>query len=151
MRALRIRSPQDVAGGLVLVVLAAIAAWQAADLDMGRTSRMGPGYFPTVLSGLIALFGAGIALRGLRVRGDGIAPFRWRRLLPVLLAITLFGLLIRPAGLVLASVVLLLVASVAAPDFRWRGTLIFGAGLILFAVILFPILLGLPLSIWPRF
>lgn len=151
MRTLRIRSPQDVAGGLLLVALALIAGWQALDLDLGRTSRMGPGYFPMLLSGLIGLFGAGIALRGLRLDGGDIAPFRWRRLLPVLLAITLFGLLIRPLGLVLASVALLLVASVAAPDFRWRGTLAFGAGLVVFAVLLFPVLLGLPLSIWPRF
>lgn len=148
---MRVRSPQDVAGGLVLIVLAAIAWQEAADLPFGRSARMGPGYFPTVLAGIIALFGAVVALDGMRRDGPALQRWSLRRIVPVIAGIVWFALTIRSLGLVAAGTGLVLISSVAAPDFHWRGTLIFGAAVVTFAAVLFPIVLGLPLPIWPRF
>ncbi len=147
---MRVRSPQDVAGGLALIVLAAIAYSQAMELPYGRAARMGPGYFPTLLSGLIALFGAIIAFGGLRADGPRLQRWSFRRILPVMAGIIWFALTIRGLGLVAAGAGLFLIASLAAPDFHWRGTVIFGSCVVAFAAVLFPILLGLPLPIWPR-
>lgn len=147
---MRVRSPQDVAGGAALIVLAAIALHQAQELPVGRAARMGPGYFPTMLAIIIAGFGALIAFGGLRADGPRLQRWSPRRIIPVMAGIVWFALTIRTLGLVAAGAGLFLISSLAAPDFHWRGSLIFGAAVVAFAAVLFPILLGLPLPIWPR-
>lgn len=147
---MRVRSPQDVVGGLALVVLAAVAWDQAADLAYGRAAKMGPGYFPTMLSAMIAAFGVIIAGFGLRQDGPPLQSWALRRIVPVMVGIVWFALTVRSLGLVVAGSGLVLISSVAAPDFHWRGTLIFGSVVVAFAAVLFPVLLGLPLPIWPR-
>lgn len=148
---MRGRSAQDLVGGLALVALSVLAFSQISDLDMGRAARMGPGYFPTLLAGGVGLFGLVIAGRGLIVAGPGLDSWGWRHLLPVIVAIIFFSFAIRPLGMVVAGAGIVLIGSFAAPDLRWRETLLFGAGLVLFTVLLFKVALNLPLAIWPRF
>ena len=82
----------DLAAGLVFIAIAAAFAWAALDVRMGTLLRMGPGYFPLVLSVLLAALGALMLLRGARRPaapagpGQGQGPsFRvaWRPLLLV--------------------------------------------------------------------
>ncbi len=40
------------------------------DYELGRASRMGPGYMPMLVFGLIALFGVGMIVTGLRSGPD---------------------------------------------------------------------------------
>lgn len=147
----RVRSPQDVVGGLALVVVAVVAWTQLGELRMGTAMRMGPGYFPTILAGLVGLFGLFIAGRALVLDGPRLDPWGWRHIIPVIGAIAIFAFAIRPLGLVLSGAAIVLVSSFAAPDLRWRETLLFGAALVLFTVLLFKVALGLPFAVWPRF
>ena len=48
----------DLAAGLLLMAIAAFFGWQTLDLEIGTSLRMGPGYFPMVLSGLLFVLGA---------------------------------------------------------------------------------------------
>src|SRR5262245_31819525 len=48
-----VRSPQDLAGGLFLLLLAVIAYLGALDLDLGRLAAIGPGMLPKVMAGMI--------------------------------------------------------------------------------------------------
>lgn len=146
----RVRSPQDVVGGLALAVVAAVAWSQMGELKMGTAMRMGPGYFPTVLSWLVGLFGLFIAARGVVHAGPPLDRWGWRHIIPVIGAIVLFAFAIRPLGLVLSGAGIVLVASFAAPDLRWRETILFGGALVLFTVLLFKVALGLPFAVWPR-
>jgi uncharacterized membrane protein SirB2 len=147
----RIRSPQNFAGGLALVALAILAFWAGADLEFGRSSRMGPGYMPKVLAGLIGA--SGLIIMATSAFVDGPALTRWSggRLLLVLGAIVLFAFAIRPLGLVATGIALVVVATLAAPDARWLETGIFAVALVAFTSFLFPVALGLPLPIWPSF
>lgn len=148
---MRVRSPQDLIGGLALLLLAVAAFSQLGDIRMGTASRMGPGYFPIILAGLVGLLGIGIAARGVTADGPGLESWGWRHILPVVAGITFFAFAIRPLGLVVAGGGLVLIGSFAAPDLRWKETLIFGASLVLFTVLLFKVALGLPFAVWPRF
>ena len=57
-----VRSPKDFGAGLVYVVFGVAAVWIGRDYPFGTGARMGPGYFPSVLGGLLVLFGlAGLA------------------------------------------------------------------------------------------
>ena len=59
------QKPRDVAGLIIMIIGAGFLVCSRA-LDIGTASRIGPGYFPTILSILIILLGlviAGLALR----------------------------------------------------------------------------------------
>lgn len=147
---MRVRSPQDLVGGIALIALAALAFSQIGDLRIGTASRMGPGYFPTVLAGLTGLVGLALAVRSLVLDGHGLESLNLRHGLPLLGAILVFGLAIRPLGLVLASALLFLVSAFASPELKWRETLVASVVLIGLAVLLFVVLLDLPFPVWPR-
>ncbi|MFV3129753.1 tripartite tricarboxylate transporter TctB family protein [Niveispirillum sp. KHB5.9] len=147
---MRVRSPQDLVGGIALILLSILAFSQIGELKFGTASRMGPGYFPTVLSALTGLMGLVIAGRSLALDGPDRERLHWRQALPILGAILAFGLAIRPLGLVIASALLFGIAALGSPDTKWRELLVVSAALILFAVGLFVLALGLPFPLWPR-
>ena len=60
---------------------------------------MGPGYFPTVLGSILALFGVVSIGRSFIRPGEAIAALAWRPLVLVLGAAVLFGLLLDRLGL----------------------------------------------------
>lgn len=114
---------------------------------MGTAGRMGPAYFPTILGSLLALIGAvGIARSFVR-QGEAVGKFYVKELVLVLVAVLLFGLLMRGAGLVPAVLVLVLMAAYASPKFELIPTLLLAAGLAGFSVLVFVKLLGLPMPI----
>uniref|UniRef100_UPI002FDE9823 tripartite tricarboxylate transporter TctB family protein n=1 Tax=Pelomicrobium sp. TaxID=2815319 RepID=UPI002FDE9823 len=59
----------------------------------------------------------------------------------------LFGALVRGAGLVPATAVLVLVSAYASVYFRWFPSLALAAGLTLFCALVFVYALGLPLPL----
>jgi putative tricarboxylic transport membrane protein len=147
---LRVRSLQDLVGGVLLVALGVLGWLLIRRLPMGTALRMGPAYVPTVVSWLVAAVGVILAARSLLVEGPRLEAERMRPLGVVLGSFVLFGLLIEGAGLVLASLALVLVAGFAAPEPRWKEGIVVGAVLTAFAVILFHVLLRLPMPVWPR-
>jgi putative tricarboxylic transport membrane protein len=54
---IRIRSPQDLAAGLLFMGLAAFALWIARDYPVGTAVRMSSGYFPLLLCLLLMAIG----------------------------------------------------------------------------------------------
>jgi hypothetical protein len=77
---------------------------------MGTAGRMGPAYFPTILGGLLAVIGAISVGRSMFRSGDPIERIAIKNLLIILLAVVLFGLLVRGAGLAIAVIVLVIVS-----------------------------------------
>jgi putative tricarboxylic transport membrane protein len=77
-----------------------------------------------------------------------IAP---RGPLMITAATIVFGVTVRPLGMVIASFISLVVSAYATDEIRWIETLICAAVLTAFCSILFPYGLNLPLQLWPRF
>ena len=63
---LEIRNNRDFWAGVMLIVTGAAAVIIARDYAFGTSLRMGPGYFPSVLGGLLVLFGLYLVASGLR-------------------------------------------------------------------------------------
>lgn len=145
----RVNSPKNLLGGLLLLALAALAFWQTQELEIGRAMRMGPGYFPRILTVLIAACGLGLVAMSAFAKGPALEPWSFGRLAIVLGAIVAFAIALRPLGLVLSGAMIIAIASAAAPDMRWKETAVFGVALIVFAVLLFSYALNLPLPLWP--
>jgi hypothetical protein len=137
-------SNKDVQTGLLFTLLGAIAFYISLDYRFGTTIRMGPGYFPKVLSLLLIGFGAAIAIRGLRRGSDISGPWSWRPLGLLSVAMVLFGLTIERLGLLPALALLFVTSAYAGREFRLREVLVLTATMSLFAVVVFIWGLGLP-------
>ena len=92
---------------------------------------------PRVLSiGLIA-FALWIAFRAFTIAGPPIEAMKLRPLALVLGAIVLFGLLIRPVGLLPTTFITVLLCGFATADVRWKEAFILAALLAIFVVAVF--------------
>lgn len=147
---MRIASTKDFLAGLLFAAFGAtFAAVAATSYAQGTPARMGAGFFPLLLGLLLAGAGLAVMVRSVIVAGDGLPRVRLRPLLSLLAAMVLFALLLRPLGLLVSAAVLVLVGSLSSPEFRPRDALLLAAGLSVGAVLLFVLLLGLPLPVWP--
>jgi hypothetical protein len=146
---MRIRAPKDFWSGVMFCGFAAVAILAARGYSLGTAGKMGPGYFPLLLGGLLAALGAGLIGRSLALSGEPVARFHVLPLTIIAAAICLFGVLIEPLGLVVSLVVLTLMSASAGAQFRLLETLALTALLIVFSVGVFVYALGLPLNIWP--
>jgi hypothetical protein len=140
---------QDIFAGLVFVSFGLLTVYLSRDYPMGTPTRMGPGYFPTVLGGVLAVLGSIIAVRSLWRGGERIPPVRLRPLALIIWAVIGFALLVKPLGLILAAFVLVFFSCLGGWQFRAREVIVLSAVLILISVILFVFGLGLQFTLWP--
>jgi hypothetical protein len=139
-----IRNNRDFWAGVMLIVTGGVAVLMARDYQFGTATRMGPGYFPSVLGGALVLFGIYLLAQGLRTNEkiDGGWPLRPLIILP--LSLVLFGLLMEYTGFVPALLVLIVGSAAAGSEFKLVEVLLLAAGVTAFAVALFIYGLGLP-------
>ena len=147
---MRIRSPSDFWCGLLFITAGIAIAILAQNYRLGTAARMGPGYFPTLLGILLALLGASLSVPAFVVDGERLQRFHVRPLLFVLLSIATFGLVLAYFGFAAAIVALVMVAGFADPDLRPLQTAGVAAFLVVFSILIFVVLLGLPIQLWPN-
>src|SRR5579862_1529847 len=110
---------QDLIAGMLSIAFGAFMLDRALTYPMGSPLRMGPGFFPTVLSALIIILGAGLALYGLkRQPAASMREFSIRPVVTIAAGIALFAVLIERFGVAPATIALVLVSSLA--ERRWR-------------------------------
>jgi hypothetical protein len=146
---MRIRAPKDFWAGLMFIGFGIAFAVIAQNYQMGTAVRMGPAYFPTMLGGLLALLGLAIFVQSFAVEGPKVRAFLLRPLVLILLATVLFGIALKPLGLVVASAILVGVGALGGHEFRWKEVAILYVVLVVFSVLVFVKGLGLPFPIWP--
>jgi Tripartite tricarboxylate transporter TctB family len=137
-------SNKDVWAGLMLIAIGAAAVLIARNYPFGTALRMGPGYFPVVLGGVLILFGLAILAGGLRdgERIEGSWSLRALIILP--LSLILFGVLMQYGGFVPAMLVLIFGSATASSEFKLIEVLLFALGLTALSVVVFVWGLGLP-------
>ncbi|CAO3425824.1 tripartite tricarboxylate transporter TctB family protein [Azospirillum doebereinerae] len=145
-----IRNTSDFVSGLALVAVGGGALFAARDYAMGTAFRMGPGYFPALLGGLLALLGIAISLRALWIdEGNRMGGVAWRPLVLVLGGVLSFSAALGVLGLALASLLALTVSALATHDVRHWEVPVLSLGLSGFSLVVFVYGLGLPIKIWP--
>jgi hypothetical protein len=147
-----LRRNKDFLAGLIFLAFG-LAAMHIADNDypMGTAMRMGPGNFPTLLGGILGLFGIYLAARGLGWPGKTPAPvvWDWRPVTCIVASMLLFGFLLPRLGLVPALVAMFLVVTLGGREFRWREVLVLTVVMTALAVGVFVVLLKLPFQLFP--
>lgn len=147
--AFQIRHPKDFFSGVIFITVGVIALAIGRDYSLGTATRMGPGYFPALLGGLLTLLGVIIAARSLIITGKHIDAIQLRPLILILAAMLAFAALLEPAGLVISTVALVVIGCLASVEWRLRDMLSLIVFLLAVALGLFVYSLSLPIKIWP--
>ncbi len=143
-----VRSPKDFWIGVIYLVAGTTGMLIARGYSFGSAGRMGPGYFPTIVSGLLVLFGAFSVLRAFTASGEPIGTLNWKGIILITGSVFAFGYLLQQAGLVIALLTIVLVSATASERFRfeWRAGLALIA-LIVFCALVFVRGLGVPMPL----
>ena len=153
LKSVAIRNQKNFAAGLLYIGAGGAFAIGALFYKMGSAARMGPGYFPFWLGLLLATIGLVVLAGSVRVRSPAgpMPKFDWKVLAWILASVAAFGVLLTPLGLVISLVVLVLVASRASHEFRWKGAVLNALLLLVMCLGAFVWGLGLQLPLWPSF
>jgi hypothetical protein len=143
-----IRNPKDFLSGLMFLAFGGGAIFLGQDYEVGKAIRMGPGYFPLVLGGLLCIVGAACVLRSLVLQGSHIGKLAFKPLLLVVVSTLVFGVLLRNAGLVAALAVSILLSALASSQFSARSTAVTIVLLTAFCYLVFIKGLGLPIPVF---
>ncbi|MCC7274144.1 MAG: tripartite tricarboxylate transporter TctB family protein [Alphaproteobacteria bacterium] len=139
---------RDVLAGLGFLALGLIGLW-LNDYKLGRAARMGPGYMPMLVFSGLAAMGVLVALKGLVRPGEAVERFQWGAIFWVLISGVVFALAIERLGLVVATIVLVAVASRGGHLGQPLRVLALAVGLALFSVGVFVWGLGVTMKVWP--
>jgi putative tricarboxylic transport membrane protein len=145
------RNNKDFWGGTMLIGIGATAMFIARGYRFGSALRMGPGFFPTILGGILVLFGITIMITGL-VRKEKIKErLSGRALILLPVALLLFGILMKVAGFIPALAALVFCSAAAGSEFKLREVLLLTVVLTVLSVALFIWGLGLPYDLIQEF
>ena len=148
---LELLNKKDIWAGLMLIVIGGGAMFIARNYPFGTALRMGPGYFPMVLGGVLILFGLATLATGLRDGEKIQGSWSLRALVILPLSLVLFGVLMEHAGFIPAMMVLIFGSATASTEFRWFEVLLFSIGLTALAAAVFIFALGLPYPLFAGF
>jgi Tripartite tricarboxylate transporter TctB family len=146
-----IRAPKDFWAGVMFIAFAAVALYVSRDYSLGTTIRMGPGYFPMLLGGFLAVIGAILVVRSLVIAGDPIGHVQVLPLVVVAVAVVLFGVLLPRLGLAITLPLVIVVSALASVQSRRWEVLLLALVLTVFSALVFVYGLRLPIPLWPTF
>ena len=116
------QNPQDVYGGMALILLALIAFVASNDLPGMRGFAFGPGTAPRLFAFTLAILSLGVVIGGLLTTGPEVSGYKIRGVVFIIGSILAFAACIRPLGLVIASFATMVICAAAAEDVKWRET-----------------------------
>ena len=135
----------DAAAGILFILFGLFFGIQSLGLELGTAFRMGPGYFPLLLSGVLVLFGGAILFNAIKSGGgEAMGTLAWRGLAFILPAPIFFGLTVRGLGFVPAIFLTTLIAGLASLKMRFHWALLLAVGVTVFSTLVFSYALGLP-------
>jgi hypothetical protein len=150
---------EDLVSAAIFIVLGVGAFIMALDYRTGTLYRMGPGIFPLLVSGLMAILGAVLAVQAIvawrlrRVSGAkaGLMPdlAAMRALILTMVSLVAFALLIRTAGMMIAVTTMAFIATRAQPGRPIVSSLILSVSLAVICAAIFVYGIGIPISLWP--
>jgi hypothetical protein len=154
-----VKQPKDFLAGVLFVAIGLFFLLDAVGVPgvgqnaaygsgytFGNVRRMGPGWFPTVVASILIGIGLIVAVKSFIGRVEGGPVFAWQPLVIISLSIVAFTLLLRPAGVIPATIALVMISAYGYRPVKVGPMLVAGIGLGLFCGIVFVMALGLPLT-----
>ena len=115
---------RDFLAGMLFLAIGGIGFYVALSYPFGTLEKMGPGYFPRVLSGILIAFGVVTLLKGLKSGAKVQGTWGWGPLLLLTISLGSFGFLMEHVGMIPALVVMFFSAAYAGKEFRFVEVLV---------------------------
>ena len=158
---MKIGHPKDFWGGVLFAAIGLSFAMIAYGIKaipfmqgyaMGVPARMGPAFFPFYLGMILFVLGVIIAVGGFRHTGpdETFPKFHWRPIFFILGAVLLFGIILKPLGMLLSGIILVVLAGFGSATFSLKRSLILAVCLVIFCALVFVYGLKLPIPLCPN-
>lgn len=148
---MKIYNKRDFNAGLLFLAVALFFGVYSQDYSMGTATRMGPGYFPTLLAIILGLLGL-IVLVMAFLKAETQEPPEstdWRGMGLVLASVLLFGLILPYGGFLIAVTVLVFLSATASQESKKVETVILATALAVLGVVVFGYGLELQFPVLP--
>ena len=145
------RAVTDILAGLIFVTFGLAFAITSLSYELGTPLRMGPGYFPLVLGGILVFLGLLIMGKGFMSGSSAderLGSVPWRGLFLIVVAVLFFGLTVRGLGLVPATAVTALLTALASHRTSILAAVAIAVGLTVLCVLIFVLALQLRLPLF---
>ena len=137
---------KDLLAGGTFVGFGLAFAITSSTYEIGTALRMGPGFFPLVLGGLLVVLGILIAVKGfIAADSDAIGPVPWKALALLVAALLFFGYTVRGLGVVPALFGTIFLSALAGHRARVIPALVIAGCLTALSVLIFIVALQLRL------
>ncbi len=144
-----VKGPQDFYCGLMFIMVGILGVVVGWDYPRGTPVRLGTGVFPAILSWGLIVIGLIVTVQGLLTAGPGLGRVAWRPVILIPVAASAFAGLIETAGLMVATLVLMIIAALAGEDHKIKELSIFGVVMLFMAWFLFIFILDMPIKVFP--
>lgn len=150
---MRPKSTQDLATGLMFLVVGVAGLIIGWNYPMGTAQRPDTGVLPRILSWCLIGTGGIIAVKAFLFDGEALdlKNWAWRPVIMIALAATSFALLVDSMGLFIAMAVSMTLAAAGTDETRWDEYILFAFTMIFIGVAMFIAALGMPIKVWPPF
>ncbi|WP_082597526.1 tripartite tricarboxylate transporter TctB family protein [Rhizobium sp. Root708] len=115
---LDLRGTRELWLGLIYASCGVAGVVLSRDYAFGTAARMGPGFFPTIISVLLLVFGVIAVVRSLLIDSEMPGTLAWQSAALIIGALGAFAYLIPRIGFVGASIALVLLCALASARFR---------------------------------
>lgn len=139
-----LRNNKRFLSGLMFLGIGAVAIYIAQDYPMGTALRMGPGYFPIVLGGILVAFGVWELIIGVLKPDEVKGNWSLRAVVVLPLAAVIFGIIMDHGGFIPAMLALIVASALSGKEFKFLEVLALAVGLTVGCWALFIYGLGLP-------
>ncbi|WP_297106386.1 tripartite tricarboxylate transporter TctB family protein [uncultured Devosia sp.] len=148
-------SKNDLASGAIFVAFGAYFALEAMRYEFGTPFRMGPGFMPIVLGGILVALGIAVAAKGIGKPDEEAAPpWPWRGIALVLGTVLFFAATIRGLGFIPVVLISGFVTAMSSVKNNLVSALIISVGLCVLCLLIFVVGLGMIVPLvgpWLRF
>lgn len=140
-------SIKDLLAGPIFIGLGVAFGYASLSYSLGTAFRMGPGYFPLMLSGILVFLGLVITVQSFLTGPDAVPLERvpWLGLVLIIAALVFFGLTVRGLGLAPSLFVTTFLSAFASQKTGLVGAMVIAALLVAVCMLIFVVGLGLPL------
>lgn len=137
-------SRNDLAAGGLFVAFGAYFALEAMNYELGTPLRMGPGFMPVMLGGILVALGIAVAIKGIgRPDEEAPPPWPWRGMALTLGTIIFFAATIRGLGFIPVVLISGIATALASRRNSLLSAVIISVGLCVLCMLIFVIGLGL--------
>jgi hypothetical protein len=150
---MKLRNHRDFWAGIMFLAFGVLFMFWSRAYQMGTAAKMGPGYFPTVLGGIMAVLGL-IIILGAFARSNPetkVGTIGFKEILLVVGAVGAFAFLLAHLGMVLAIIVMTFIAASASHEFKVKETAINAIVISILAYLVFAKGLEVQMPTWPAF